>query len=61
MALEVRGHDGRIEIEPHPLPVTLRQKGRLFVAIHETEIEPLRAEQVEDTRESLDHERAPGT
>jgi len=59
MALDVRWRDGRIEIEPAPLPVRLVQKGRLLVAIPEGEVEPLEPEQVEETRHVLDRERAP--
>lgn len=31
--LDVRWHDGRIEIEPAPSPVTLVRKGRFVVAV----------------------------
>src|SRR5262249_22616614 len=37
MALEVRCHEGRVEIEPAALPVKLVQKGRLLVAVPETD------------------------
>ena len=50
MPLEVRWHDGRIEIEPATLPVRLVRKGRLLVAVPETDIEPLTATTVEATR-----------
>ena len=35
MPLEVRWHEGRIEIEPAPWPVKLVRKGRLLVAVPE--------------------------
>src|SRR5207249_11108677 len=57
--LEVRCHEGRIEIEPAPLPVKLVQRGRLLVAIPTTEGEQLTAETVERTREMLLDERLP--
>jgi AbrB family looped-hinge helix DNA binding protein len=58
LALDVRWHDGRIEIEPEALPVTLVHEGRFLVAVPETEIEPLTAETVEATRWALAQERA---
>ena len=33
MPLQIQCRDGRIEIEPAPLPVTLERKGRLLVAV----------------------------
>jgi hypothetical protein len=57
MPLEVRWHDGRIEIEPAPAPVKLVRKGRLLVAVPEIETEALTAEIVEETREALARER----
>ncbi|MGH7808198.1 MAG: AbrB/MazE/SpoVT family DNA-binding domain-containing protein [Thermodesulfobacteriota bacterium] len=50
MPLEVRWHDGRIEIEPAPLPVKLVRKGRLLVAVPENIASPLTTETVERTR-----------
>ena len=58
MPLEVRWRDGRIEIEPAPIPVRLEQHGRLLVAVPEEPVPPLRAETVEATREALRGERA---
>jgi AbrB family looped-hinge helix DNA binding protein len=55
--LEVRWRDGRIEIEPEPLPVTLRRKGRLLVAEPKRPVPVLRARTVEDTRRTLRRER----
>jgi len=55
--LDVRWREGRIEIEPQPLPVKLLRKGRLLVAVPQAEVEPLRTESVEQTRRRLRHER----
>jgi len=57
MDLEIRWREGRIEIEPAPLPVKLVRKGRLLVAVPERDVEPLTAEIVERTREALRRER----
>ena len=59
MPLEVRWRDGRIEIEPEPLPVKLERKGRLLVAIPQKDITPLTVETVERTRRTLRRERLP--
>jgi hypothetical protein len=59
MPLEVRWRDGRIEIEPAPIPVRLERRGRLLVAVPEDEAPVLTAEMVEATREALRAERAP--
>lgn len=56
--LDVRWHDGRIEIEPSALPVRLVREGRFLVAVSETEVEQLTAETVEETRRALAEERA---
>ena len=50
MPLDIRWHDGRIEIEPMPLPVTLTKQGRLLIAVPKKEIPPLRTDTVERTR-----------
>ncbi len=55
--LEVRWREGRIEIEPEPLPVALRRKGRLMVAVPRRPVPVLRAETVEETRRTLRRER----
>jgi AbrB family looped-hinge helix DNA binding protein len=55
--LEVRWREGRIEIEPEPLPVTLRRKGRLLVAVPRRPVRVLRASTVEETRRTLRRER----
>ena len=51
--LEVHWRDGRVEIEPAPLPVKLVRQGRLLVAVPEEKTGPLRAETVERTRRVL--------
>lgn len=58
MALDVRWHDGRIEIEPAPIPVRLERRGRLLVAVPEGDVLPLSADVVETTREALRQDRA---
>ena len=56
--LEVRFRDGRIEIEPAPVPVRLERKGRLLVAVAPKGIEPLSGEIVERTRRDLRRSRS---
>jgi AbrB family looped-hinge helix DNA binding protein len=56
--LEVRLRDGRIEIEPAPLPVKLVRKGRLLIAVPERNVGVLTSETVERTRRALRRERA---
>ena len=58
MTLDVRWHDGRIEIEPKTLPVELVRRGRFLVALPEAEVEQLTDEAVERTRQALADERA---
>jgi AbrB family looped-hinge helix DNA binding protein len=60
MRLEVRWHDGRIEVEPAAVPVKLVRKGRLLVAVPETAVGDLTAETVEETRQALAGERGSG-
>lgn len=50
-ALEIRASDGRIEIEIAATPVRLVKRGAGVVAVPETELPPLTAEQVRDTLE----------
>ena len=59
--LEIRWREGRIEIEPAPLPVKLVRKGRLLVAVPQKDVSSLTAETVERTRENLQRERFPHT
>ena len=58
MPLEVRLHDGRIEIEPARLEVTLERRGRFVVAVPKGPSQKLTPEIVEDTRRRLRRERA---
>jgi AbrB family looped-hinge helix DNA binding protein len=58
MPLDIRWRDGRIEIEPAPLPVELARKGRLLVAVPQQKVNTLPADVVEQTRQALQHERA---
>ncbi|MGH2350561.1 MAG: AbrB/MazE/SpoVT family DNA-binding domain-containing protein [Chloroflexota bacterium] len=57
MALDVRVNDGRVELEPEPLPVELVRRGRLLVAVPAGDLAPLAADVVEETREKLRRER----
>jgi AbrB family looped-hinge helix DNA binding protein len=57
MPLEVRWRNGRIEIEPAPLPVKLERRGRLTVAVPRRSVPELRAEEVEQVRQKLRRER----
>jgi AbrB family looped-hinge helix DNA binding protein len=57
--VEVRFHDGRIEIEPAALPVRLVRRGRLVVALPDAEAEELTTATVEETRQALVREREP--
>ena len=59
--LEVRWRDGRIELEPAPIAVKLVQKGKLLVAVPQTEGGILTTEMVKETRQSLARERGPRT
>ena len=51
--LDVRWHDGRIEIEPQPLSVKLVREGELLVAKPAAKVPALRTETVERTRRQL--------
>jgi AbrB family looped-hinge helix DNA binding protein len=53
MPLDVRYREGRIEIEPLPLPVRLVRKRRLLVAVPRKPVPALSATQVEATRRHL--------
>jgi AbrB family looped-hinge helix DNA binding protein len=52
LPLEIRCHDGRIEIEPAPRPVTRVKKGHVAVAIAAT-VEKLSAATVREIQRSL--------
>jgi AbrB family looped-hinge helix DNA binding protein len=58
MSVEVRWRDGRIEVEPSELPVTVRREGRLVVAVPQTEVDQLTSQTVEATRRAVLDERA---
>ncbi len=51
--LEVRWHDGRIEIEPQALPIKLEREGPLLVAKSLVKVPPLRTETVERIRRQV--------
>jgi AbrB family looped-hinge helix DNA binding protein len=57
MPLEVRIHEGCIEIEPAPIKVQLERKGRFVVAVPTDTVAPLTSATVEETRRKLRHER----
>ena len=56
--LEIRWREGLIEIEPTPLPVKLKKRGRFLVATPTQSIERLTNESVEQTRRQLTRNRA---
>ena len=58
MPLDVRLREGRIEIEPAPLPVKLVRKGKLLVAVAARDVPALTSETVERTRRAIRRERA---
>jgi AbrB family looped-hinge helix DNA binding protein len=51
--LEIRFRDGRIEIEPRPLPVDVVQRGKVSVAVPRADVPPLLASEVDATRSRL--------
>jgi AbrB family looped-hinge helix DNA binding protein len=51
--LEIRAGDGRLEIEIAATPMRLQKRGKGIVAVPDTEIAPLTAEQVRDTLERV--------
>jgi AbrB family looped-hinge helix DNA binding protein len=52
-ALEIRAGDGRLEIVIAPTPMRLKKRGKGVVAVTETTLPPLTAEQVRDTLERV--------
>jgi AbrB family looped-hinge helix DNA binding protein len=48
-ALEIRAGDGRLEIDIAPTPMRLQKRGKGVVAVPETELPPLTADQVRET------------
>ncbi len=59
-ALEARYEDGRIVLEPKPIPVRVVQRGRFAVAVPESAGEQLTTGTVEETRSKLRQERGGG-
>ena len=59
--LSIRCQDGRVEIEPVPLPVQQVRKGRLLVAVPQKKRGRLAEEIVEETRRALQAERGAGS
>ncbi|HEV8615985.1 MAG TPA: AbrB/MazE/SpoVT family DNA-binding domain-containing protein [Methylomirabilota bacterium] len=57
IAVEVRARDGRVEIEPAPLPVRLVKKGRLTVAVPTRRVPRLSRKTVEAVTARLRSER----
>jgi AbrB family looped-hinge helix DNA binding protein len=51
--LEARVSDGRLEIEPAPAPIRLVKRGKGVVAIPDTTLPKLTADEVRDTMERL--------
>jgi AbrB family looped-hinge helix DNA binding protein len=58
MPLEIRLREGRIEIEPAPLEIVLKRRGRLAVAVPREAVTPLTSQTVEESRLRLRRERA---
>ena len=56
--LEIRWRQGVIEIEPTPLPVKLKKRGRFLVAVPDQAVEPLTSENVERTRRQIRRSRS---
>lgn len=52
-ALEIRAGDGRLEIEIAPTPMVLKKRGKGVVAVPESELPALTADQVRDTLERV--------
>ena len=52
-ALEIRAGDGRLEIEIAATPMRLRKRGKGVVAVPETKLPQLTAEQVRDALERV--------
>jgi AbrB family looped-hinge helix DNA binding protein len=57
MQLDVRHHDGVIEIEPSPVEVKLVRKGRFFVLVPQGVVPPITDEDVEGIRQETEDER----
>lgn len=55
--VEIRWRSGVIEIEPAPVPVKLRRRGRFLVAVPEKDIPELKSAEVQETRRTLRRDR----
>ena len=53
MPLEIRFHDGRIEIEPVPRRIEIVRRGRLRVAVPADDSDRLTEDLVRDTRDRV--------
>jgi len=51
--LEIRASDGRLELEIAPMPMRLEKRGKGVIAVPETELPVLTAEQVRETLERV--------
>ena len=51
--LEIRAGDGRLEIEIAPTPLQLKKRGKGVVAVPDSELPALTAQQVRDTLEKI--------
>lgn len=52
-ALDIRAGDGRLEIEIAPTPMRLKKRGKGVVAVPDTRLPALTADQVRDTLERV--------
>lgn len=53
--VEITARDGRLELEPAPVPMRLVKRGRHKVAVVNVEMPTLTAEMVRDTLEQVRH------
>ena len=51
--LEVRAGDGKLEVEIAPSPMALKRRGKGLVAVPDTELPTLTADEVRDTLERV--------
>jgi AbrB family looped-hinge helix DNA binding protein len=51
--LHISVRDGRLELEPPPLPMHLERRGRAVVAVADAPVDPLTSELVRETLERL--------
>ncbi len=52
-SLELRVHDGHLEIEPAPLSISIRKSGSFYVAVANTPVPTMKAHVVTATREQI--------